>query len=421
MSIKNINKEYYFQYAILAFPISFASLPIYIHTPYLYSTQYGISLASLGAIMIISRLFDALQDPLIGYFSDKYNRYRKTILILGSAVLLLSVFGLFHKPLFNPHLWLIIFLFLSTSSYSIIVINYNTLGALCSDDKFERTRITTNREAFGLVGLIAASAAPTILQNHFHIVLAFEYFSWMFIIISFICSLIFFSWYSSKNIAEITNNNRTILNKQLIYNILKDKKFFYSVFFVSSLASSIPSVLVLFFIKEVLNLSSYSGLFLLLYFLSGALCMPIWKNISNQFGKLKTWIFAMLVAIVTFIWAFFLEEGQIIEYSFVCLLSGASLGCELSLPPSILADLAGNRKENITINFSILAFLTKLSLALSSGLILYLLSLSAFIPGQINSEHAIYWLSFYYAIIPCIMKIVAIFIALYWGSINAKA
>lgn len=414
------SKESYFKYAILAFPISFAGLPIYIHTPYLYSTEYNISLASLSLIMIILRLFDAFQDPLIGYLSDKYNEQRKLILMGGSLVLILSVFGLFHHPLFDPYIWLIIFIFLATSSYSVSVINYNTLGALCSDNKFERTRITTHREALGLVGLIAASVTPNILQNYFDQKTAFNYYSWIFIIVSCISCLIFFRWYGYKKIIEKKKNKNEKLTKGLVFDILKNKKVFYTIFFISSFASSIPSVLVLFFIKDVLNLSSYSGLFLLLYFLSGALCMPVWKIISYKFGKMEAWITAMLLAVVTFIWAFLLKEGQIVEYSIICLLSGAALGSELSLPPSILADLTDNQKEQITTNFSILAFLTKFALALSSGSILYLLSLNAFVPGQENSASAIYWLSFYYAIIPCIMKVIAIFIALYWRSNNAK-
>lgn len=412
----NITKESYFQYSLLAFPISIASLPIYIHIPYLYSTEYGVNLQTLGAIILTLRLMDAFQDPLIGYFSDKYNKHRKPILAMGSIILMLSVFGLFHPPLFNPHIWLIVFIFLSTSSYSILIINYNTLGALCSDNKFERTIITTYRESFGLVGLIAASTIPAILQNYFNAIIAFKYFSWIFIIISTICCLVFFYWYNSKNIIETNNKKVTKLN----FSFLKDMKIFYLMFFISSFASSIPSVLVLFFIKDTLNLGSYSGLFLFLYFISGALFMPLWKNISHKVGKLESWIFAMSLAVISFIWAFFLKEGQIIEYSIICILSGAAIGSELSLPPSILADLTGTKKKNITTNFSVLSFLTKFSLALSSGLILYLLSINAFIPGEENSSNAIYWLSFYYAIIPCILKVIAIFIGLYWRNKSAK-
>ena len=76
MNSPKVNLLNLFGYSILAFPIAFAGIPIYIHAPDFYSATLGVSLATLGVTLLVLRIIDALQDPLIGYLSDKYSHKR---------------------------------------------------------------------------------------------------------------------------------------------------------------------------------------------------------------------------------------------------------------------------------------------------------------------------------------------------------
>lgn len=58
-------------YGALAFPLSFAGLPIYLHAPDFYAVTLAQPLASLGLVLLALRLIDAFQDPLIGSLSDR--------------------------------------------------------------------------------------------------------------------------------------------------------------------------------------------------------------------------------------------------------------------------------------------------------------------------------------------------------------
>ena len=44
----------------------------------LYAKYFGLSLAAIASILLLSRIFDAITDPLIGYWSDRYQRRRGT-------------------------------------------------------------------------------------------------------------------------------------------------------------------------------------------------------------------------------------------------------------------------------------------------------------------------------------------------------
>jgi Na+/melibiose symporter-like transporter len=186
----------------------------------------------------------------------------------------------------------------------------------------------------------------------------------------------------------------------------------FSVYGLSVLASSIPAVLVIFFIRDRLNAESYTGLFLLLYFLSGALAMPLWKKLSAAYGKHRAWLMSILLAVISFVWAFFLGEGDIWQYAVICVASGMALGGDLALPPAILAEQIHAQQSDATAatQFSVIALLAKAGLALGSAITLPLLDAMGFIPASPNSASALASLSMAYALIPCVIKLASAYL-----------
>ena len=86
-------------YGLMAFPLAFVGLPIYLHAPDFYAVNFGQSLTTLGAVLLALRLFDAVQDPVIGSLSDRFHTRRKEVLALGALLL-----GAGFWMLFNPHM-----------------------------------------------------------------------------------------------------------------------------------------------------------------------------------------------------------------------------------------------------------------------------------------------------------------------------
>ena len=54
------------QYACLAIPLAVAGLPIYLHAPDFYARELLLSLTAIGASLLVLRILDAVQNPLIG-------------------------------------------------------------------------------------------------------------------------------------------------------------------------------------------------------------------------------------------------------------------------------------------------------------------------------------------------------------------
>ncbi len=415
---EQITRAALFRYGILAFPLAFASMPLYIHASDFYATDFQVPLTTLGAILLGLRMFDAVQDPVIGYFSDHFNRHRLRIMVFSLALLTIGFYSLFNPNQQHLLVWFACSMLIATTAFSVLTINLNTLGALWSKDYHQKTRITAWREAIGLTGLLIASSLPGLLQLYESKQTAFFHYSITLLVIVALTTAVFCYWYQNDR-SSLFNMNNDNANKGFQGSFLvqiKHNHSFFLIYAVSMFASAIPATLVLFFIRDRLGAENYSGLFLVIYFVSGIIGMPIWQRLSRNKDKMISWMTSMLVAVVSFLWAFTLKENDLVAYGLVCTFSGLALGAELVLPPSILADLIDRNHlaDKASVQFSMLTFLSKFSFAAASGSMLWLLGLAKFQPNQQNSIDALHMLSFYYALLPCVIKILAAFLLWLW-------
>ena len=91
-------------YGLLALPLAFVALPMYVNVPHLYATQYAVPLSLLGMVLLLTRLIDAVTDPFIGRFSDWL--YAKSMQAVVVAALIFSAaLGISFAALFNPPSW----------------------------------------------------------------------------------------------------------------------------------------------------------------------------------------------------------------------------------------------------------------------------------------------------------------------------
>lgn len=401
-------------YAFIALPIAFAGFPIYVHGPDYYASQFGVSLTSLASILLFLRVIDGLQDPVIGIVCDRYSDYRPYILIFSSLILVLSFWALFH-PLFQNQilLWFTVSVFLVTSAYSVLVINVTALGGMWTTMKHERTRIAMYRESLGLIGLLLAVILPSVLTLQ---MMPQRAFTIMFFVLAALLSfglVLFLNWYFKyRNTIEISISKTKMPGLIATLKSLSSRnKQFFLIYGISMLASSIPAVLVIFYIRDYLAAQSYLGLFLMLYFLSGAFGMVFWTRLSQKLdSKETTWGLAMVMAVLTFCWVLLIEPGDLFSYGIICIASGLAFGAELSLPPSILADHITDKKleaEN-TFIFAQLTLLAKLSLAGATVLVFPLLEYAGFVPSEQNEQSTLMLLVFCYAGLPSLIKLVSI-------------
>ena len=393
-------------YALLALPLSFATLPIYIYLPQFYAQNFAINLQQIGLILLACRLLDAFFDPLLGIFSDKYSHLKKKIIFFSAPILGVSFLMLFAPQTgFNIGVWLFFSLFATYFFFSLIQINYQSLALSLSDNYNQKTKIVAMREGFGVAGIILASIAPAILLNYFSSPKTFLILG-VFHLLA-ICALAglfyFFSHTPSKlNLEKPTKQKFSFLK-------ISDLKKFFLLFFINSIALSIPAVLILFFIEKVVDAKNFTGLFMSCYFFGLLAGIPLWAKIATILNnKINAWKIAMSLVILIFFCCYFVGKGDIIFYATICTLSGLCFGADYCLSYSILADLIQENKleKNETTIFGVINFITKFSFSVASGVLIFLL-------GKIQESQLVLeesFLSFCYVIVSCLFKIFALFV-----------
>lgn len=392
-------------YGLLGLPLAFVALPLYVILPNHYAREFGVPLATLGAVLLGARLFDALIDPLLGRLSDRlFARSASAVLGLGAiaAIVLAIGFALLFFPLVNTPsalvVWASAMLMLTYAGYSALSVAHQSWGAMLGGDERQRSRIVAWREGLGLVGVVLASITPVLLGLPATTVLFF-----VALVIGWL------AWSRSERPVAREREPGQAVSIWLPFQQTGFRRLLI-VFLLNGIASAVPATLVLFFIQDRLQApQSQEPLFLASYFVSAALSIPLWLALVKRFGLAPTWLMGMLLAITTFGWATQIGAGDVAAFVAVCALSGLALGTDLALPGALLAGViqaSGHSGRAEGAYFGWWNFAIKLNLALAAGLALPLLGLFGYAPGARDAQ-ALNALLVAYCVLPCVLKLAA--------------
>lgn len=394
-------------YGLLGLPLAFVALPLYVILPNHYAREFGVPLATLGAVLLGARLFDALIDPLLGRLSDRlFARSARAVLGLGAvAALVLALgFALLFFPLVSAPsalvVWASLMLMLTYAGYSALSVSHQSWGAMLGGDERQRSRIVAWREGLGLVGVVLASITPVVFglpasTALFFVALTAGWLAWA---------------RADRPVPRQTNAGAHVATSIWLPFRQPGFRRLLAVFLLNGTASAVPATLVLFFIQDRLQApASQEPLFLGSYFVSAALSIPLWLALVKRVGLAPTWLLGMFLAIATFGWATQIAAGDTAGFVIVCALSGIALGTDLALPGALLAGVIqanGQSGRAEGAYFGWWNFAIKLNLALAAGLALPLLALFGYAPGARDAQ-ALNALLVAYCVLPCLLKLAA--------------
>ena len=399
------------RYGLMGLPLAFVALPLYVQLPNYYAKQFGMPLATLGAVLLGARLFDAFIDPLLGRWSDRlYAHSLRSVLHWGAVACVLLALGfglLFFPPLpAQQHLviWASVALLITYVGYSGVSVLHQSWGAMLGGDESQRSRIVAWREGLGLLGVVLASIVPVALglpasTALFFIALAVGWWAWSRALrphraTDFAASQ---AWSSGQPTSVWLPFARPEFRALL------------AVFMVNGIASAVPATLILFFVQDRLQApAALEPLFLGSYFVCAALAIPAWLALVKRIGLARTWGVGMLLSIAVFVFAAQLGAGDVAGFVAVCALSGIALGTDLTLPGALLAGTiaaSGDQGRAEGAYFGWWNFATKLNLALAAGVALPLGALG-YVPGARDAE-ALQTLTWAYCLLPCALKLLA--------------
>ena len=393
-------------YGLLGAPLAMMALPVYVLVPKFYFEATGLALSVIGAVLLITRLADAFVDPFLGAWVDRAKQrgsYLRPVLIampplaLGFVLMFMPPAGL--GPV-AATVWLAVTLTAAYFGYSLASIAYQAWGAELAGNDHERARVTGWREGAGLLGVIAASIIPYALGAPSLIAL---------FLILLAVALVLLVRLAPRPAAHPNGDAPGALASVTLPLRTSRFRWLLAIFVANGIAAAIPASLVLFFVADRLELEARSGIFLALYFIAGAASMPLWVRLAARLRLEAVWLLGMIAAVAAFVWAYGLGAGDFTAFALICLLSGIALGADLALPPALLARVIDDNRHtghHEGAYFGLWNLANKLNLALAAGIALPALELLGYTPGT-RAPEALASLSLAYALLPCLLKLVA--------------
>lgn len=388
-------------YSGFAAVLSAAGLPIYIYAPKYYADTYGVSLTALGAILFGLRLFDVIQDPILGWISERLRAGKALIISMVSALLAISMIGLFAvAPPVNAAVWFALTITGLFSAFSFLTINFYAQGiGKAGKDPKGHVRLAAWRETGALLGVCIAAVAPTLLMDLSEA--PFAVFAYGFAAATLVATL--FMWPEWKG--------RTTQEPSQIREILSDKltRRLLILALVNAAPLAVSSTLFLFFVETRLGAVGWEGPLLVLFFLAAAVSSPIWSALAARFGEKRTLLAAMVLAVLSFGFALTLGTGDVVQFAIICIVSGATIGADLTLLPAMFARRMSVISPNGGQGFGLWTLVSKFTLAFAAVLLLPLLEGAGFVAGASQvPDSALNMLTLLYALVPSVLKLVAI-------------
>src|SRR5690606_20239348 len=138
-----------------------------------YTDKVGLTPAIVALIMLISRIWDGINDPMFGFLADRtksrHGRFRPWILYGTPFLALFSVLT-FTAPEFGGNMdakiaWAFFTYIGLGMLYTIVNLPYGSLAAVMSKDSGERTALSSFRMLFTNLGsvLLSVISMPLIL------------------------------------------------------------------------------------------------------------------------------------------------------------------------------------------------------------------------------------------------------------------
>ncbi len=350
-------------YALFAALLAAAGLPIYIHAPKFYVDEYGVSLASLGAVLFGLRLLDVVQDPLLGRLSEALRDRRATGVLLATLIMALAMLGLFAvTPPVAPLVWFGLMLTLVFSAFSFLTINFYAQGVLKADQLPGQGHLLLARwrETGALLGVCVAAIAPVMLGVAIN--KPFAGFAVGFAVLA-LCAV-------AAMRAEWRSGQATAPGIGLAA-ILSDRaaRKLLLIALVNAAPVAVSSTLFLFFVETRLQAPGMEGILLLLFFLCAAISAPVWSLLAERYGAKRVLLAAMVLAIFAFGGATFLGAGDWGLFAIICAASGAAAGADLTLLPAIFARRMAVISPSAAEGFGLWAFVSKFTLAFAAVLL----------------------------------------------------
>jgi GPH family glycoside/pentoside/hexuronide:cation symporter len=361
---------------------------------YFFTDVVGMLPALAGTALMIGKVWDAITDPITGYYSDRTkSRWgrRRPYMFIGAIISFFSMIMIFTPVSLSSQMRLFIYFTfvycLLNTAYTLVNIPYAALLPELTQNYDERTVLTGWRMSFAVVGTFFGAALVMPLVDQIG-------WTWMG---TFMGAVMLFSALATIVAIREPKDPAVSLEDGFLKTfaeVLKERTFLSALlpwtFFITG-TSMVQGALVYYF-KHIFGNEDLFQLALVGLLTFSLACIPLWVKISNKIGKKRSYIIGMSIMGAGVLLFSLLGRSLGPIFGIVMMsLCGIGLSTHYVMPHAILPDVvewdaiskAKGRREGVY--SSLWTFSSKLGQALALALNGWILSIVGYTTVDLSS------------------------------------
>ena len=366
-------------FGIITAPVNFVLAGI-------LAKYYGLALTTIASVILLARIFDAVMDPVVGYYSDRWQERtgsRKAFFVVGGMLLIPCSYYLYVPP---EDIGAAYFSFWYISFYlgiTIFVIPYVSWASDFTKDSKEKTLVFSVFQ-MSMQGSTALFFLIPFLPFYVTTEVTPETLKAAFMVGSVVLItglLLVFKLIPDRpqpvpiKIQESTERTAPLL---IVVNaLLSNKPFlvFIGAFVFVGVGGGMWFGMFFIYVDHYLKMGADFAMISLWGGVAAALGIPVWYRTAILFGKRKVWLFSNALIVMMFLLTGFLSPestGFIALFAVTIIVYFASAGGGVAALP-LLCDTVdyGRLKETTECTaayFSIQSLVTKIQFAVGGAL-----------------------------------------------------
>jgi glycoside/pentoside/hexuronide:cation symporter, GPH family len=413
---------------------------------YFFTSVAGMNAAVAGSVLMIGKIWDAVNDPIVGMFSDrtrsaKWGR-RYPWMLWGAIPFGITFFLQWIVPKFSSDpstnqtglFWYyIVVAVLFNTFYTIVNLPYTALTPELTQDYNERTSLNSFRFTFSIGGSILSLILAQIIFG------VIGDAGERYLILGGICAIIstvplywcvFGTRKRSAEVADrlISTEPESLPYFQQLRIVFTNRPFLFviGIYLCSWLGVQVTAAILPYFVVNWLRQPSSIFTAVALAVQGTALVMLfVWNAVSAKLGKKAVYFMGMGIWIIAQAGLFFLKPDQFNLVFPLAIMAGVGVSTAYLIPWSMMPDVieldelnTGQRREGIFYGFMVL--LQKIGLAIGLFLVGQALNAAGFIesvagqPEPIQPDSALLAIRLAIGPIPTIALILGLVLAYFY-------
>ena len=418
-------------YALPVLPLAFLLGPMAILQG-IYAKHFGLTLTTIASVLLISRVFDAVTDPIIGYYADKYHAMsgsRKPFILTGGILFIISSWFLYVPPANVSTEYFLVWFLAFYLAYTLFDIPHLAWGSELANDSQEKNKIFGLRTFcmfFGGLLFYAMPLLPVFETDEF----TPQTLKWSVLTAGVLMApLLYFCVRAVPNPPVITKSrNRSSKvptlpqkkeNIKIVLRLIlanKPLRTLTAAHICTGFGSGMWYLLLFLFVDTFLDLGKQFALVYVISICFSLIALKLWYVLANQFGKQISWAAGMAMVLIGLIGTGLLSPDNTgwLSLLLCMILINSGFAAFGVMVPSLLSDVIdyGTWKFGVDYSatyFSLYTLVNKTVFAIGGALSLMIVDWYGFDPiFTTHADSEIFGLRLGIAWIPSLMIVVSI-------------